>query len=268
MSGTTKKAAIKAKYEAAQALLPTAKWGDEPADNCWTFEYLGSIFTPDGSFMSDVRRRIAMVQQRHGKMRHIWKSQDLHPRLKLRLYVASVLSIMAYGSEAWRLTAEAQKTINGANSKMVAMITGRTIHEEAREGKTYDAVAGIRATRMKWLGCILRLGEKRMIFKAVKTLYHHRQSGDLLMDAPGSEDWEDLVKQAKDEKKWQQAVRAIKDTICIQTAKGGKQKKPKIGKEKVSAKATAAPSRKVSVKKRGKGSERGESDSGSDDEEW
>ena len=84
-----------------------------------------------------------------------------------------------------------------------------------------------------------------MIFKAVKTLYHHRQSGDLLMDAPGSEDWEDLVKQAKDEKKWQQAVRAIKDTICIQTAKGGKQKKPKIGKEKASAKATATPNRKV-----------------------
>ena len=82
-----------------------------------------------------------MAQQRHGKMRHIWKSKALHPRLKMRLYVSSVLSIMIYGSEAWRLTTEVKRAVNGANSKMVAAITGRTIHEEAqKDGKTYDAV--------------------------------------------------------------------------------------------------------------------------------
>ena len=141
VSGTAKKEAIKAKHEEAQEQLPTAKWGEDPADNCWTFEYLGSIFTPDGSCMPDVRRRIAMAQQRHGKMRHIWKSKALHPRLKMRLYVSSVLSIMIYGSEAWRLTTEVKRAVNGANSKMVAAITGRTIHEEAqKDGKTYDAV--------------------------------------------------------------------------------------------------------------------------------
>ena len=156
VSGAAKKEAKKAKKEEAQKLLPKAFWGEEPADNCWNFEYLGSIFTPDGSCMPDVRRRIAMAQQRHGKMRHIWKSKDLHPRLKMRLYVSAVLSIMVYGSEAWRLTQEVQKAINGANSKMVAAITGRTIQEEAqKEGETYDAVTGIRVTRLKWLGCIL-----------------------------------------------------------------------------------------------------------------
>ena len=54
---------------------------------------------------------------------------------------------MVYGSEAWRLTAEVKRAINGANSKMVSAITGRSIKEETvREGKTYDAVADIRAT--------------------------------------------------------------------------------------------------------------------------
>ena len=81
----------------------------------------------------------------------------LHPRLKMRLYVSAVCSIMIYGSEAWILDAATQRALNGANSKMVSQITGRTIREEAVEGKTYDVVAGIRATRLRWLGLILRM---------------------------------------------------------------------------------------------------------------
>ena len=42
-----------------------------------------------------------------------------------------------------------QRALNGANSKMVSQITGREIREEATEGKTYDVVAGIRATRLR-----------------------------------------------------------------------------------------------------------------------
>ena len=76
-------AAVKNKIEQVQKVLPTAKWGAEPAANCWQFKYLGAIFTADGSQMTDVRRRIAMAQSRHGKMRHVWKSKLLHPRLKM-----------------------------------------------------------------------------------------------------------------------------------------------------------------------------------------
>ena len=190
-----------------------------PAENCWEFVYLGSAFTPDGSCMQDVLRRIAMAQQRHGKMRHIWKSKDLHPRLKMRLYISAVVSIMMYGSEAWRLTKEVVKKINGANSKMVACITGRTIHDEAREGKTYDAVAGIRATRLRWLGKILRMDDDRMIKNAVNMQYHSRQEGDLLMDAPTSTIWEHLVKIAEDKKTWNTHVRRINDLIHIESKK-------------------------------------------------
>ena len=99
VSGQAKKAAIRAKMEEAQEKLPKAMWGEEPAENCWDFEYLGAIFTPDGGQMTDVRRRIAMAQQRHGKMRHVWKSGHLHLRLKMRLYVAAICSVMTYGSE-------------------------------------------------------------------------------------------------------------------------------------------------------------------------
>ena len=81
--------------------------------------------------MTDIRRRIAMARQRFGKMRHLWKDNELHQNLRIRLYKASVCSILTYGSEAWHINAEASRAINGANSKMMSTITGKTPHQEA-----------------------------------------------------------------------------------------------------------------------------------------
>ena len=228
--------------------------------------------------MPDVHRRIAMAQTRHGKMRHVWKSKQLHPRLKMRLYVSSVCSMMIYGSEAWTLTPAVKRALNGANSKMVAVITGRTIKEEAQsEGKTYDVVAGIRATRLRWLGHILRMPEKRMIHKTVKTLYANRAEGDLLMDAPATSSWEELKEMAfADEKKeWRRRVRAIKDTVNIQATKSGGKKRQRIKKNKKDnkgAKATKKENKKgasaAKATRAPSGGEASEEPSESEDEEW
>ena len=80
-------------------------------------------------------------------------------------------------------------------------------------------VAGIHATRLRWLGCILRLqkrkGEVRLVKKAVKMLYHNSSAGDILMDAPATTSWDELCEMAEDKKEWQGRVRAIKDVVHI-----------------------------------------------------
>ena len=81
--------------------------------------------------MPDVRPRIAMASTRFGKLRHIWTVGDLHLNLRMRLYKACICSILTYGSEAWRITAEVAAALNGANARMVSVITGRTPHQEA-----------------------------------------------------------------------------------------------------------------------------------------
>ena len=58
-----------AKYKAAQAALPRVHWGDKPAENCWQFEYLGSIFEAGGDQMPDARA----PENRHGKA-EIWEN--------------------------------------------------------------------------------------------------------------------------------------------------------------------------------------------------
>ena len=69
-----------------QQSLPKVKWGEQDADNCWQFVYLGSVFQADGDVMVDVRRRVAMAQARAGKPRHVWSARVLYIRLRLRLY--------------------------------------------------------------------------------------------------------------------------------------------------------------------------------------
>ena len=129
--------------------MPKVKWGDEEADNSWLFKYLGSLFQANGEQMTDARQRIAMARARFGKLRHIWRDSNLHLSLRLRLYRSCVCSILTYGSEAWYLNREMRRALNGANSQMVSKITGRSVHEEAAEGKTFDIVRWIRARRLQ-----------------------------------------------------------------------------------------------------------------------
>ena len=72
-------------------------------------------------------------------------------------------SILTYGSEAWRLTPSVSAALNGANSNMVSIITGRHVREEASEGKTFDLIKWIRARKLQWLGHILRMGKGRKV---------------------------------------------------------------------------------------------------------
>ena len=120
-------------------------WGDHEATNAWRNKYLGSVFEAGGGCLADVRIRIATARQRFGKMRHIWGNKTLH----MNLYKASVCIILTYGSEAWRLTTEVCSALNGANSSMVSIITGRTVRAEASSGKTFDLVKWIRARKLQ-----------------------------------------------------------------------------------------------------------------------
>ena len=56
---------------------------------------------------------------------------------------------MTYDSEAWRITPEVSAALNGVNSSMVSKITGKSIREEASEGKTFDLVKWIRARKLQ-----------------------------------------------------------------------------------------------------------------------
>ena len=58
-----------------------------------------------------------------------------------------------------RLTPKTIRQLNGANSRLMTHISGKTIREEARANSTsYDLVLSIRKRRLCWLRHMLRLG--------------------------------------------------------------------------------------------------------------
>ena len=111
---------------------------------------------------------------------------------------------MTYGSETWYLDVEVRRALNGANSQMMSIITGKTAHQEASaKWRTFDLVTWIRARRLQWLGHILRtMDTERSLKRAVFVMFKHPRQGDLLMDAPEKKSWRSLVAYVMDREKW------------------------------------------------------------------
>ena len=137
----------------------------------------------------------------------------------MRLYKACVCSILTYGSEAWRITPEVAAALNGANARMVSVITGRTPHQEAStKWRTFNLVKWVRARRLQWAGHILRMpGTDRFLKRALFGMFKDPQQGDLLMDAPTSNSWHELLMYAENREYWRERVRKLRQSrISIQ----------------------------------------------------
>ena len=212
---TAKKDVVRDRRVAEQMQRDKVCWGDKQVANVWQFVYLGSVFQADGAHGPDVQRRIGRAMARAGKLRHVWASDALTLKLKLRLYVAAVCSIMTYGSETWLLDVPTCRALNGANATMLARITGKSQHDEAKKATTtFDIVRNIRARRLQWLGHILRMEDHRLVKKAVYHIYMHQQEGDLCMDAPVTDTWSELLDMAKDRDTWRYRVKVLRTSPC------------------------------------------------------
>ena len=179
-------------------------------ENVFKFKYLGTVFTADSKQKYDIKIRIAKAFSRCGELRNVLDSRVLPINLKLRLYQAAVCSILTYGCETWRLTPPVMRQINGANSKMLARFTGKSIPQEARSVTcSFNLVKAIRKRRLKWLGDILRDGPERITYQAVKEQERMGLPGNLLMDAPPHTNLGELAAKAKDRVYWKQMTASI-----------------------------------------------------------
>ena len=130
-----------------------------------------------------------MIHVRCGVFRHVLDSNSLSVKLKIRLYIAAVMSVMTYGCETWILSPQSMRTLNGANSRLLARFTGKTIPQEARAATTsYSLIRGIRIPRLRYLGHILRSGTNRLVYQAVMAQRDMNIYGGLTMDDHPHED--------------------------------------------------------------------------------
>ena len=129
---------------------------------------------------------------------------------KIKLYNAAVVSLFTYGCEGWVLSPKLTRKLNGANSRLLAHFTVKTVQEEARTATTtLNLIKEIRKRRLCWAGHILRLGNDRLIKRALAEQHMMARAGGILMDAPktatlpqlqamvfenGKKTWKEMVK--------------------------------------------------------------------------
>lgn len=198
------------KLRAQQKDRPTVLCEDHPLENVFNFKYLGTMFNALADQVTDVKARIARAMKRCGQLRNILDSDKIGISLKLRLYEASVCSLLTFGCETWTLNNHIVGLINGANSRMLSRFTGKSIPTEARPATcSLNLILKIRQRRLRWVGHILRQGPGHITYTALATQSLRNMEGNLLMDAPPHNHLDDLVHLAMDRAAWSAMVRHI-----------------------------------------------------------
>jgi hypothetical protein len=162
------------------------------------------LFAADGLEVYDIKSRILKAQLRCGQLRNMLRSENLSTKLKVRLYVTAVCSLLTYGCEAWDLNEKTVALLNGANARCLSRFTGKDAHAEASaRTRSFDLVLAIRKRRFKWLGHILRLPDQRLVRLAVHVQYEMNLPGNIFSDAPMTSSFAQLVRLAKDRNVWE-----------------------------------------------------------------
>ena len=121
------------KHKLTQKSRPTVHCEGKELKNVFLFKYLGSIFSADDSHQHDITRRITLVMKRYGQLRNVFDSPDVPVTTKINIYKSAVMSLLTYGCAGWAFTEQHQARVNGASSRCLTRITGKSIqvHQEA-----------------------------------------------------------------------------------------------------------------------------------------
>jgi hypothetical protein len=180
-------------------------------DNVYSFEYLGSRMQCDGDDRADVKYRMDIAQARFSSLHHIWKDHRLRQPMKMRLYESSVCSTLTHACEAWDLTEDVRRMLNGFNSRCLHTITKRS-HRATATDPDYDLVLAIRKRRLRYAGHILRMESNRLVRRTLAAYVSGGASvpdGALLQDCERVP-FEDLARLARDKSLWKQRVENLR----------------------------------------------------------
>ena len=141
-----------------------AKSGDmiEKVEN---FLYLGSWLK---STEADIKVRKAKAWAACHKLKRIWNS-NLKKSIKIRLFTATVESVLFYGSETWTLTTKLEKMIDGCYTRMLRMALNVSWQQHMADAELYGhlpkATSKIAERRMKLAGHISLAAHKLLFWE-------------------------------------------------------------------------------------------------------
>ena len=119
----------------------------------------------------DMRIRKGQACGAFWKMKNIWQARNIPLELKIRIFKASCLAILLYGSETWALTTKMKSSLDSyatscyrvmLNIKRIDHVTNEAIYQRVKQPPLSSLVV---KRQLTWVGHILRRPKEELIRK-------------------------------------------------------------------------------------------------------
>lgn len=147
---------------------------DEEIEQVENFCYLGSIVSKNGGAAEDVECRIKKAKGAFAQLRPVWKSREILLKVKLKIFESNVKSVLFYGCETWKVTAQIKARIQTFINKCLRIILGvrwpNVISNQELWQRTHQRKAEItiKERKWRWIGHTLRRGPQHIPKQALE----------------------------------------------------------------------------------------------------
>ena len=178
------------------------------------FKYLGA-WTESTS--ADISVRKALAWSACHRLRKVWSSK-LRRKIKERLFLATVESVLLYGSEAWTLTSTMEKQLNGCYTRMLRMALNISYKDHMTNKELYGELpqvsCKIQQRRMRLAGHCLRhpeeIANKLVLWEPLEGIRNRGPQKttyvDNLLRDSGMDNTQELRSIMEDRSEWKKAV--------------------------------------------------------------
>ena len=224
----------------------------EAVEEVQHFKYLGSMITPSGQPVEEVKARISAAHAVFAQLnKSLWRRREISLRTKIKIYKAVVRSVLLYGAETWCMREEERRQLEVFDHSCLRRVTrtrwqDRISNADVRKKCELDVVTRtIQERRLRWLGHVLRRPDTEIINQVLhaKPLrgWKQRRGGQRKtwldtvkedvtpLSGPTvyglktwNQSWLQLTEQAaKDRKMWRASVRDLLERAKSSTMRAG-----------------------------------------------
>ena len=86
------------------------------------FTYLGSVMSKSNATVKDITNRLQKAKSSFVQLNKVWRSPNISEKTKIKIYNSSVLSVLLYGAECWRVTQRDSQRLSGFHTSCLRKI--------------------------------------------------------------------------------------------------------------------------------------------------
>ena len=167
----------KTKYFSAQVTIPSPplRIGTVDIEEVDSFQYLGSNIRSTGQGSDEIKLRVDKARRSFMQLfRNLWNRREISLRTKLRVFEASVRSVLVYGCETWPLRVEDVRKLESFDHWCLRIIAKIKWSDFISNDEVRLRCYGItrlgdllQKRRLQWFGHVVRRDEGELVRQVV-----------------------------------------------------------------------------------------------------